>query len=90
MKDPEVKKQVVIVQTNWNDDLLSRISKATTDWNKLKRIITFVIKFLQRLKSKAYCDTLINDALSVILLNEAEAKIVQMVQEKSFDREIDI
>ena len=38
MDDPEVKKQVVVnaVRTSWNDELLSRIYKATTDWNKLK------------------------------------------------------
>ena len=44
----EVKKQVVVnvLSTNWNDDLISRTLKATTDWNKLKRIMTIVINFL--------------------------------------------
>ena len=92
MDDAEVKKQVVAnaVQTNWNSELLSRILKTTIDWNKLKRIMTFVLKFIQQLKNKADCDTVSNDVLPVKLLNEAEAKIVQMVQEESFGREIDI
>ena len=77
------------MQTNWNGEL-SRILKTTTDWNKLKRIEAFVIKFVQHLKNKVDCDSLSNDVLSVKLLNEAEAKIVQMVQEESFGREIDI
>ena len=92
MNDPEVKKQVVVnaVQTNWNGELLSRILKTTTDWNKLKRIMAFVIKFVQQLKNKVDCDSLSSDVLSVKLLNEAEAKMVQVVQEESFGREIDI
>ena len=54
MDDPEVKRQVVVnaVWTSWNDELLSRILKATIDWNKLKRITTFVIKFVQQLKNE--------------------------------------
>ena len=52
--------------------------------------MTFVLKFIQQLKNKADCDTVRNDVLPVKLLNEAEAKIVQMVQEESFGREIDI
>ena len=92
MDDPEVKKQVAAnaVQTNWNSELLSRILKTTIDWNKLKRIMTFVLKFIQQLKNKVDCDTVRNDVLPVKLLNEAEAKIVQMVQEESLGREINI
>ena len=56
------------VQTNWNGELLSRILKTTTDWNKLKRIVAFVIKFVQHLKNKVDCDSLSNDVLSVKLL----------------------
>ena len=90
MHDQEVKKQVIVnvVQNNWNCELLSKILKATTDWNKLKRIMAFVIKVAQQLKNKADCDIVSNYVLPVKLLNETEAKIVQMVQEKSFGREI--
>ena len=92
MGDPEVKKQVVVnaVQTNGNGELLSRILKTTADWNKLKRIMAFVIRFVQQLKNKVDCDTVSNDVLSVELVNGAEAKIVRMVQEKSFGIEIHI
>ena len=63
MDDPEVKKQVVLnaAQTSWNGELLSRILKATTDWNKLKRIMAFVVKLVQQLKNKFDCDTVSNN-----------------------------
>ena len=71
MDDPGDKKQVVVnsVHTNWNGELLSRILKATTIWNKLKKIMAFVIKFVQQLKNKVDCDTVSNDLFSVKLLN---------------------
>ena len=51
MDDPDVKKQVVVnaVQTTWHGKFISRILKTTTDWNKLKKIIPFLIKFVQQL-----------------------------------------
>ena len=52
--------------------------------------MAFVIKFVQQLKTKVDCDTVSNNVLPVKLLNEAEAKIVQMIQETSFGKEIDI
>ena len=63
MDDPEVKKQVVLnaAQTSWNGELLSMILKATTDWNKLKRIMAFVVKLVQQLKNKFDCDTVSNN-----------------------------
>ena len=78
MDDPEVKKQVHIeaMQTSWNDELLSGM--------------TFGIKFAQQWKNKVDCATANNNVLSVKLLNEAEAKIVQMVQETLFCRVTDI
>ena len=56
----------------------------------MKRIMAFVIKCVQQLKNKVDCDSLSNDDLWVKLLNEAEAKSVQMVQKEWFGREIDI
>ena len=63
MDDPEVKKQVVLnaAQTSWNGQLLSRILKATTDWNKPKRIMAFAVKLVQQLKNKFDCDTVSNN-----------------------------
>ena len=52
--------------------------------------MAFVIKFVQQLKNKVDCDTMSINVLSVKLLNEAADKIVQMVQEIPFGREIDI
>ena len=83
MDDLEVQKQVVVnaVQTSWDDKLLSQILKATADWNKLNRIIAFVIKFVQHLKNKVDCGTVSNNVFSEKLLNEADAKILQMVKQ---------
>ena len=47
----------------------------------------FMIKFVQLSNNKLNYDTVIN-VLSVKLLNEPEAKIVLMVKENPFDREI--
>ena len=52
--------------------------------------MTFAIKFVKQLKNEVDCGTVSNNVLTVNLLNEAEAKIVQMVQETSFGRETDI
>lgn len=87
MNDPEVKKQVVVVKANWNKDFKNNNRLEEAEKN---HCIKFMIKFDQRLKNKLDSDTLNNNVLSVILLKEAEIKIVLMVQEISFGRKIDV
>lgn len=84
MIDPEVKKQIVVdaVQNNWNDELLLTILKATTEWKKTENNHGVYEKFPQQLKGQVDCDIVSNDFWSVQLLNEAEGRITETVQEE--------
>ena len=74
-----------------NKDLLSRLLDLTTDWLRLLRIMDFTIMFIKNLKGKSDKDDISvkSSAMSVDPLKDAECKILNMVQELSFGKEIE-
>ena len=74
-----------------NKDLLSRLLDLTTDWLRLLRIMGFTIMFIKNLKGKSDKNDISvkSTAMSVDPLTDAECKILKMVQELSFGKEIE-
>ena len=90
--DPEIKSQVKVNMVQCNKDLLSRLLDLTTDWLRLLRIMGLIIMFIKNLKDKSDKDDISvkSTVISVDLLKDAECKILKMVQELLFGKEIEI
>ena len=90
--DPEIKSQVKVNMVQCNKDLLSRLLDLTTDWLRLLRIMGLIIMFIKNRKDKSDKDDISvkSTAISVDLLKDAECKILKMVQELLFGKEIEI
>ena len=51
-EDPEVKKEGHVYVTSLKDDILSRLEKRISNWNKMKRIVGMVLQYKHKLLSK--------------------------------------
>ena len=77
LSDPEVKVNRIYI-TQESEDFILRISKLTNDWQKLKRIVSLVLRF----KTKKNI-TQIED------LVEAETRLIKLAQSQHYLEEIE-
>ena len=95
--DPDVKTLVSVNSVKYSNNVLTRLEKVTSSWDKMKRILAVVLLFIRKLKSKLQNESLninsdiginISDCMSVQLMEEAQTQILRMVQQRSFSEEI--
>ena len=90
--DPEIKNQAGVFSTKGEDNLLLHLIKKTSDWCKMKRILSFVLLFIEKLKnnSKGEQAGKSSNLINVGLLEIAQMHIIRMVQSQVFQPEIEI
>ena len=76
--DPEVKKAVVVnVVRSMKENIVTGLQLRVSDWNKMVRIMAWVMKFVKILhkKRQGACSAQKNPTLTVEDLQEAELKM---------------
>ena len=86
-EDPEVKKEAHVYVTSLKDDILSRLEKRISNWNKMKRIVGMVLQYKYKLLSKVRSTDHSTDNNNHYF-QAAEEEIIRMVQKRRFQREI--
>ncbi|XP_057290844.1 uncharacterized protein LOC130613498 [Hydractinia symbiolongicarpus] len=97
--DPEVKKSVHVNMNTIQDDVLSRIENSLSSWEKAKRVVAYVFKYIfilrYRVEQRRQEQSLLKvdyphlKHLSVDMMEHAASKIISLLQEKYFASEID-
>lgn len=98
--DPEVKRPTVCANYGSNPDLMARIINRYSSWNRLRRVVAWVLRYKANLlrqskKRKAEQTDEIESPGSMNFISEveiqnAEIEILKYVQEQSFREERDI
>lgn len=100
--DPEVKKESTVVHstqaTNCEYPLITERFTRFSNWQQLKRVITWILRYKSKLLAKIKTRKLgqesrvavtpLNSLISVQELSDAESEIIKQVQEKHFKEEI--
>ena len=84
-EDPEVKKEAHVYVTSLKDDILSRLEKRISNWNKMKHNVGMVLqyKLLSKVRSTDHSADNNNHYFQA-----TEEEIIRMVQKRRFQREI--
>ena len=92
-KDPQLKKEFAVCVTTKSVDVLAALENRMSDWSRMVRVVALVIKFKEILLSKIIqhsiirkvnCGTLLNTSL----LEEAKTRLIKVVQQRSFEDEL--
>ena len=86
-EDPEVKKEAHVYVTSLKDNILSRLEKRMSNWNKMKLIVGMVLQYKYKLLSKVRSTDHSTDNNNHYF-QAAEEEIIRMFQETRFQREI--
>ena len=82
-EDPEVKKEAHVYVTSLKDDILSRLEKRISNWNKMKRIVGMVLQYKYKLLSKVRSTDHSTDNNNHYFQADEE-EIIRMVQKGDF------
>lgn len=87
--DPELRKSVVVLQSAVEEsrDFVQELARFSS-WYRLKKVIALCLKFIRRLRTKVELETSLYDSVCVQDLQEAEVKVIQLVQGRVFSEEI--
>ena len=89
--DVEVKMTMRVNAISKEDDILTVLESRISSWKKMKRVMAYVMMFIQRLKQRIENGTSYqDDSLNVKGINDAANTIMALVQQKAFNEDIKV
>ena len=78
--DLEIKKSIKVNLTSCEQNIMEHLASRVSSWSSMKRIIAFIIRFVQRCRGKPF----VSEALTVDELEKAEIAILKGVQQSIY------
>ena len=86
--DPELKKELRTNYTEVAFDILHQLEEKISTWDRMKRVMSWVLRFKQILLRKIEMDAVKEPLHGSDLLQESEVQLIKFVQEKRFSAEL--
>ena len=89
--DVEVKMTMRVNAISKEDDIFTVLESRISSWKKMKRVMAYVMMFIQRLKQRIENGTSYqDDSLNVKGINDAANTIMALAQRKAFNEDIKV
>ena len=89
--DVEVKMAMRVNAISKEDDIFTVLESRISSWKKMKRVMAYVMMFIQRLKQIIENGTSYQDgSLNVKGINDAANTTMALVQQKAFNKDIKV
>ena len=86
--DPKLKKELRTNYTEVTFDILHQLEEKISTWNRIKRVMSWVLRFKQIPQRKTKMDVTKEPLHGSNLFQESEAQLIKFVQEKKFSAEL--
>ena len=84
--DPELKKELRTNYAEVSFDILHQLKEKISTWDRMKRVMSWVLRFKQILLRKIEMDAVKEPLHGSDLLQESEVQLIKFVQEKNFQQ----